>query len=98
MSTAGLVDSVVANSTSATNAKNGYVLTEDVDAAASGNPSIFTFQSAPVTHTSTSSFSGTGSRIFLITETGVVYATSTTTAPTANSTTRVVSGGSPLNN
>ena len=98
MSTAGLVDPVVAVATSAANAKSGYVLTEDIDAASAGNPSLFSFESEPVTHTSASQFAATGSRSFVIAETGVVYANSTATAPTVNATTRVVTGGSPLNN
>ena len=95
---AGLVDTVVANATSAANAKSGYILTETITAPASGNPALFSFESEPVTHTTSSAFAATGSRSFLIAETGVVYSNSTATAPTINATTRVVAAGSPLNN
>ncbi len=95
---AGLVDSVVASASTAASAKSGYYLTETITAAASGNPSTFSFDSQPVTHTSTSAFAATGSRRFFITETGVVYSNTTNGAITVNATTRVVTGGSPMNN
>jgi prepilin-type N-terminal cleavage/methylation domain-containing protein len=96
MSGAGLVDPVVA--AAVTTAKSGYLLTEDIDVATGTVPSLFAFESEPTTHTSVSAFAATGSRSFLIAETGVVYANGTASAPTINVTTRVVSAGSPLNN
>ncbi len=96
MSAAGLVDPVVA--AAVTTAKSGYLLTEDVDVATSTVPSLFSFESEPTTHTGASAFAATGSRSFLIAETGVVYANGTAAAPTINATTRVVAAGSPLNN
>mgnify|MGYP000868810950 CR=1 FL=1 len=98
LNSAGLVDTVLSNATAAANAKSGYFYTMNVTAAASGAPSVFDCMSSPVTHTSTSAFAATGSRFFLITEVGVVYATGTTTAMTVNATTRAISNGSPLNN
>lgn len=98
LNTAGLIDSVVANATTPANAKNGYVLTPTVTAASAGAPSTFDVKSTPVTHTSTSAFSGTGSRSFLIAETGAIFWNSSATAPTIDATTRAVSSGSPLNN
>ena len=95
---AGLIDSVLQGATVAANAKSGYVYTPTVTAASAGNPSLFDVKAVPVTHTSASAFAATGSRSFLIAETGVVYANGTATAPTINATTRAVSGGSPLNN
>ena len=52
------------------------------------------------THTSVSALAGTGSRQFYTNESGVIYFAPSTTAaaPTALDTTRVVSGGTPLNN
>jgi prepilin-type N-terminal cleavage/methylation domain-containing protein len=95
---AGLVDSVVANATAAANAKAGYYYTLTPVAAAAGNPAIFDCDSQPVTHTSASQFAATGSRRFFITETGVVYTNTTNGAITADATSRVVTGGSPLTN
>ena len=94
---AGLVDSVLQNATSAANAKSGYVYAETITGATGGNPSLFDFKATPVTHTGASAFASTGSRSFLIAETGVVYYNLTAAAPTIN-TARVVSTGSPLNN
>ena len=95
---AGLIDSVLSGATSAGAAKSGYWYTPSVTAASSGNPSVFDVEGEPVTHTSASAFAATGSRRFLITETGVVYANTTITDMTVNATTRAVSNGSPLNN
>jgi type IV pilus assembly protein PilA len=98
LNTSGLVDTVMANATSAANAKSGYYLTLTPTAAAAGVPSTFDCDSQPVTHTTASAFAATGSRRFFITETGVVYANTTNAAISANATTRVVTGASALNN
>jgi prepilin-type N-terminal cleavage/methylation domain-containing protein len=95
---AGLVDSVLMGATSGANAKSGYYYTLNFTAASSGNPSVFDCDSQPVTHTSTSAFAATGSRRFVISETGVVYANTDNGAFTVNATTRAITGGSPLNN
>ena len=98
LSGAGLIDSVLSGATASANAKSGYWYTPSATPAGSGSPSVFNIDAQPVTHTSTSPFAATGSRRFLITETGVVYANTSNGAFTVNSTTRAVTGGSPLNN
>ncbi len=98
LSGAGLVDAVLSTSTNGVYAKSGYYLTPVVTDAAGGNPSIFSIQSQPVTHTTASTFAATGSRRFFISEVGVVHANTDNSAITADSTTRVVTGGAPLNN
>ena len=96
---AGLLDTVLSGATSAANAKSGYTYGMNFTAATSGAPSVFDCTASPVTHTSVSAFAATGSRYFLITEVGVVYATGVATpAMSVNATTRAVSNGSPLNN
>ena len=95
LSGAGLIDTVVA--ASATTAKSGYNFNPTITAATGGNPSLFDIKGTPVTHTTASAFAATGSRSFLIAETGVVYSNTTAVAPTINAA-RAVSGGSPLNN
>jgi prepilin-type N-terminal cleavage/methylation domain-containing protein len=95
---AGLVDSVVGGATTAPNAKAGYYYTVTATAAAAGNPAIFSIDSQPVTHTSTSAISATGTRRFFIIETGVVYTNTDNGAISADSTTRVVTGATPLTN
>ena len=94
---AGLIDTVLLGATAAANAKSGYYYIPTVTAPAAGNPALFDITSQPVTHSLTSAFAGTGSRCFLIAETGVIYSTSTAAVPTIT-TARVVSGGTPLNN
>ena len=96
---AGLLDSVLSGATAPGTAKSGYTYAMNVTAATSGQPSVFDCTASPVTHTSVSAFAATGSRFFLITEVGVVYATGNATpAMSVAATTRVVSNGSPLNN
>ncbi|HET8782196.1 MAG TPA: prepilin-type N-terminal cleavage/methylation domain-containing protein [Pyrinomonadaceae bacterium] len=87
LGTAGLVDSVVAGATSSANAKSGYVF------------SAVTVPTAPVpafdAGTIPASFSGisaTGTRSFYTNESGVMYYNLTATAPTADATTRAVTG------
>jgi type IV pilus assembly protein PilA len=95
---AGLVDSVVGNATTPANAKAGYVFTVTPTPAAAGNPALFSIDARPVTHTSTSAISATGTRRFFMIETGVVYANTDNATITANPTTRVITGASPLTN
>ena len=85
---AGLIDSVLQGAVASANAKSGYFYTPTVSVAAGGNPSLFDVKAIPVTHTSVSPFAATGSRTFLIAETGVVYSSSSATAPTINATSR----------
>ena len=90
LNTAGLVDSVVVAST--VTPKSGYGFTA---APVVGGASPF-FDATAVPST----FGGigaTGTRSFYTNESGVMYFVSSGTAPTASGTTRVVSGGAPLN-
>ena len=98
LSTAGLVDNQLSTANTTASAKSGYYLTLTATPAGGGNPSIFSLDSQPVTHTAASTFAATGSRRFFITEVGVVHANTTNSAMTADSTTRAISGGQPLNN
>jgi hypothetical protein len=59
---------------------------------------LFECDAQPVTHTTASAFAATGSRRFFITETGVIYSNSTNSVIAANSVSRAVTGGTPLNN
>ena len=95
---AGLVDSVLSGATATGTAKSGYYYTMNITASAPGVVSVFDLDSQPVTHTSTSAFSATGSRRFFITEQGVVNFNATNVAMTVNATTRVITGGAPLSN
>ena len=85
LSTAGLIDSVVA--ASATTAKSGYAF------AAATVPTApvpaFDASSTPATYTG---IAATGTRSFYTNESGVMYFNLAATAPTAVATTRVVTG------
>ncbi len=98
LQSAGLVDSVVGNATAAAAAKAGYYYTVTPTAAAAGNPAVFSIDSQPVTHTSTSAISATGTRRFFMIETGVVYANTDNGVITADATTRAITGATPLTN
>jgi prepilin-type N-terminal cleavage/methylation domain-containing protein len=87
LGTAGLVDSVVAGATTAATAKSGYVF------------ACVTVPTAPVpafdATTIPAAFTGiaaTGTRSFYTNESGVMYFNLAATAPTADATTRVVTG------
>jgi prepilin-type N-terminal cleavage/methylation domain-containing protein len=95
---AGLVDSVLAGANGAGAYKSGYGYQTNVTAATPGAPSVFDIEASPATHTSASAFAATGSRRFLVTEVGVVYANTDNTDMTVAAATRAVTGGSPLNN
>ena len=82
LNTAGLVDSVVANS--ATTAKSGYQFASD---AVTG-PTIPTFDATaiPAIHTTGNPVTGTGSRSFYTNESGIMYFNTTAAAPTCTAT------------
>jgi len=88
LQTAGLIDSQLGGGS-----KSGYNFAGGAD---SSQPRFY------YSHTATPSvfgtgLSGTGTRSFLVSESGVIYFNNTASAPTINATTRVVSSGSPLN-
>jgi prepilin-type N-terminal cleavage/methylation domain-containing protein len=90
LSTAGLIDSVVANS--AVTPKSGYTFAA-ATVAVTGLPAFDATSIASV-HTSVSSVTGTGSRAFYVNESGVMYFNTTAAAPTCTATTaRTVTAG-----
>jgi len=94
LNTQHLIDATLAGATSAATSKSGYFYTYDGSAAAS-NPSVFSVVSEPFVK---SGQLKTGSRQFLISEEGVIYATiNATTAPTIDAA-RIVSNALPLSN
>jgi prepilin-type N-terminal cleavage/methylation domain-containing protein len=98
LTSVGLIDSTLASAISAANAKSGYFYTLTAAPASSTGMATFDCDSQPTTHTTASAFAATGSRRFFITETGVIHANTDNGAITANATTRVISGASPVNN
>lgn len=96
--TNNLIDQTVAAATIAGpgTPKLGYLFSAG-NIAGTGAPA-FDAITQPAVHTSASILFGTGSRSFLVTETGVIYFNSTDTAPTCTATSvRTVSGGAVLN-
>ena len=89
MNTAGMIDSVVLNS--AVTPKSGYGFTAAKIGA--GTP-FFDATAVPSTF---AGIGATGTRSFFTNESGVMYFVSAAAAPTCDATTRVVSGGAPLN-
>jgi len=89
LANAGLIDSVLA--ASATTPKSGYSF---VAARVGATTPFF---DASTTPSSFSGLSATGTRSFYSNESGVMYFNSTGTAPTADATTRAVTGGTALN-
>ena len=90
LNTAGLVDSVVANS--ATTAKSGY----EFAAADVAGPSFSAFDSSaiPSVHTTGNPVTGTGSRSFYTNESGIMYYNTTAAASTCTATdARTVTAG-----
>jgi len=91
LQTAGLIDTVVAASD--TTAKSGYLFTNTL-------PNAVTFPAFDATAEPTTSTGAlaTGTRSWLVNETGVLYYAVGGTAPTcANDASRAVTGGSPVN-
>ena len=90
LQTAGLIDSVLAGSTT-TNPKSGYVFS----AARIGTATPF-FDAAAIPSSFTG-LSATGTRSFYTNEGGVMNFNLTAAAPTCDATTRAITNGSPLN-
>lgn len=89
LATAGLIDSAFASGS-----KSGYAFTIARLLRAADAPARFDHSAIP------QQFGGigaTGTRSFYSNESGVIYANATAAAPTADGTTRVVTGGSPIN-
>ena len=78
LNTAGLVDSVVANS--GTTAKSGYVFTA-APVAAVTDFAAFDSGATPSVHTTGNPVTGTGSRSFFTNESGIMYYNKTAAAP-----------------
>ncbi len=93
--TQGLIDSVLASATAASQAKSGYVF-NTATVAGVGVPA-FDATSIPAVHTSTSAVTGTGTRSFYTNESGVMYFNLTAAAPTCTATTARTVTGSVLN-
>ena len=95
LNTAGLLDSVFAGATSATNAKSGYFYTYTASAAGT-NPSVFCVISSPAT---TTGVTATGTRRFGISTEGVIYAeAASASSMTGAAGVLTVGSASPLNN
>ena len=85
----GLVDSVLGAGT-----KSGYAYTVDATMVSSSTaPARFDASCVPQ---SSSGIGATGTRSFYTNESGVIYFVAGGTAPTADATTRAVTGGAPL--
>ena len=94
LNTANLIDGVLA--AAGTTAKSGYLFAYTQAAKTTTTPSFFDVIAAPSSGTG---FTATGTRQFLVSEEGVIYATTSgTTAPVISATTRVVTVATPLNN
>jgi type IV pilus assembly protein PilA len=90
-----LIDATLAGATAAGSAKSGYFYTYD-GAGVGGNPSVFAVVAQPST---SSGLTATGTRNFLVSEDGVIYASADAlTLPAIDATTRVVTNATPLNN
>jgi len=87
LGTAGLIDNVVAGATTAATAKSGYVF--GCATVPTAPVPAFDATSIPAAFTG---ISATGTRSFYTNESGVMYFNSTGTAPTADATTRAVTG------
>jgi prepilin-type N-terminal cleavage/methylation domain-containing protein len=91
LNTAGLVDSVVANS--ATTAKSGYVFAASDPGIA--NWAAFDATATPSVHTTGNPVTGTGSRSFYVNEVGIMYFNTTATPPSCSATTARSMVGTP---
>ena len=95
LQSSGFIDSAFASATSATNAKSGYYYNYS-GASVANDPSIYDVTASP---SIMSGVASTGTRHYIISESGFLYYTSSTNAvPSINATTRVISGASPLDN
>ena len=98
LSGVGLLDSSLAGAINGANAKSGYYFTVTFTPTSPTSPAKFDCDAKALIHIADSPFASTGTRRFFIAETGVVYANSDNAVITADPTTRVVTGASPINN
>jgi type IV pilus assembly protein PilA len=98
LSSAGLIDSVLANAIDGANNKSGYYFTLTFAPRSATSPAIFECDAQPLVHISTSLFASTGTRRFFIAETGIINYNSDNALISADPTTRIVSNASPLDN
>ena len=94
LNSSNLIDITLSGATTAGTAKSGYFYTYD-GTGVNNSPSIFSVISEPATKTPPLA---TGSRQFLISEEGVVYASPNATTAPAIDAARVVTNATPLNN
>lgn len=95
LSSRGIIDASLAAATiGGGTPKSGYLFS--VISISSGL--AFDSQAQPSLHSGVSIISGTGTRSFFMNEVGVLYYNTTGTAPTCSPATRVVLGGTALNN
>jgi len=101
LNTNQLIDKVLADASTAAAtpaSKSGYLFTYSHADKSSTAPSLFDVKAAPESGASTT-FTATGTRYFLISEEGVIYAASVPTgACVIDATTRAVTVCAPLNN
>ena len=95
LNTSGLIDTVLAGATSGATAKSGYVFAVTVTPRGSAQAALFDATAILSQHGS--GLTGTGSRSYAVNESGVIYFTTTATAPTFDATTRAATTGAPLN-
>lgn len=95
----GLINNVLSDATTAANAKNGYVFTLNATPVSAGRNSVFECDAYPVTHSTVSNISATGTRRFFILESGVIYANyDNSPISVPSSIDRTVIGAFPLEN
>lgn len=85
----GLIDTVLGSGN-----KSGYAFTLNRLLRSATEPARFDHSAIP---TQFGGIGATGTRSFYSNESGVIYANTTAAAPTADAATRVVTGGTPLN-
>jgi prepilin-type N-terminal cleavage/methylation domain-containing protein len=93
--TVGLIDSVLASATAASQQKSGYVFSA-ANINVAGLPA-FDASSIASAHTAANPITGTGSRAFYTNESGVMYYNATAAAPTCTATTARTVTGTVLN-
>jgi type IV pilus assembly protein PilA len=94
LNSAGLIDTSLSNATTAANAKSGYIFTYTASAT---QPSLW--WNASCVPTQTTGLGATATRSFYTSESGVIYAGISTSAPTfSDDNARSVTDGTPINN
>jgi prepilin-type N-terminal cleavage/methylation domain-containing protein len=94
LNSAQLIDATLAGATGGATAKSGYFYTYD-GSGATNTPSVYSTVAEPNAKTGALA---TGSRQFLISEEGVVYASANATTAPAIDAARIVTNAAPLNN